>query len=424
MIADCSVDSPPRLDFYRPQSFADWRGRLDREHAAPIVAIAGSRGKTSVLRAVESIFQTANFRTASWTNRGVEIEGEGQRGELGPWSRVLTRLSAGGLDIAFQEIDWATVQAIGSPERDYPIVAIANLCGNNGACLATPETMLAHKALARIRGNLSPVGRLVLNAHDHALAEDERVETAGRFLVGITPDAPILRRHLQRGGDACCIENSVIVIEEAGAISPIVDVGNVAWLRDGNIQFSVQNALMAAAIARTCGLSATEIAAGLMAHKAKPETMPGSFNVFDTGGSTIVVDRPMPSWFLRTSLRAAANLGPGRQIRVVGPMPQVPRDDLAEVGRLVARHSGIVIVHGFADADRLDLLRHGAAANEVPPLFVQASDERQAIQQGIDILKDDDVLLILAENAPLAVKLVSSRVRRMQSEAFAHIGVA
>lgn len=424
MITEYSFDIPPRHEHYRPQSFADWRGRLDREHAAPIVAVAGSRGKTSVLRAVESIFQTARFRTASWTNRGVEIEGEGQRGELGPWSRALTRLNAGGLDIAFQEIDWATVQAIGSPERDYPIVAIANLCGNNDACLATPETMRARKALARIRGNLSPVGRLVLNAHDHALADDERVETAARFLIGITPDAPILRRHIQRGGDACWIDNSVIVLAESGVLTPVVDIGNVAWLRDGNIQFSVQNALMATAIARSCGLSATEIATGLMAHKAKPELMPGSFNVYDAGDSTIVIDRPMPSWFLRTSLRAAANLGVGRQVRVVGPMSQVPTDDLAEVGRLIARHSGVVIVHGFEDLARLGLLRQGAAANEVPPLFVQASDERQAIQQGIDMLKNDDVLLILAENAPLAVRLVSSRVRQLQNDSLVQAGVA
>ena len=28
--------------------------------------------------------------------------------------------------------------------------------------------------------------------------------------------------------------------------------------------------------------------------------MPGSFNVFDVGSATIVVDRPMPSWFLRS----------------------------------------------------------------------------------------------------------------------------
>ena len=73
------------------------------------------------------------------------------------------------------------------------------------------------------------------------------------------------------------------------------------------------------------------VAAGLTSHEARPESMPGSFNVFDSGSATIVVDRPMPSWFLRTSLRAAANLGSGRQIRVAGPMPDVFTDDLSKL---------------------------------------------------------------------------------------------
>ena len=110
MIAE-PVPSLPRRSSL-PTGFADWRARLDRERVAPVIAVAGSKGKTSVLRAVESIFRAGGYRFASWTDRGVEIEGEQQRGELGPWSRALTRLAAGGLDIAFQELDWATVPTV------------------------------------------------------------------------------------------------------------------------------------------------------------------------------------------------------------------------------------------------------------------------------------------------------------------------
>jgi hypothetical protein len=152
--------------------------------------------------------------------------------------------------------------------------------------------------------------------------------------------------------------------------------------------------------------------------------MPGSFNVFDNGNSTIVIDRPMPSWFLRSCLRATANLGLGRQIRIVGPMENVATDDLAEVGRLLGRHNGVVIMHGPWEAERLTLFRQGAAANEVPPIFLQATDERRAIQQGIEMLRSDDVLLILAENAPAAVRLVTSRIRRRSTIESRSVGVA
>lgn len=413
-----------RADSFRPPTFADWRSRLDRERTSPIVAVAGSRGKTSVLRAVESILRESNLRFASWTDRGVEIEGEGQHGELGPWQRALTRLNAGGLDIALQEIDWATIQTIGAPGSAYPVIAVSNLCGNSDACLATPETLLARKALNRIKSSVTGDGKVILNANDFEVADDMGDVTADRYLVGVSADVPVLRRHLERGGDACWVDSSVIVVHEDGVLHHVVDCGDLPWVHDGDIPFAVQNALIATAIARACGIAMADIAAGLAHHVARPESMPGSFNVFETGSSTIVIDQPVPSWFLRSSLRATANLGMGRHVCVVGPMTNVPLDDLAEVGRLIGRNSAVVVVHGDWDSERMSLFRQGAASTDVPPIFVQSVDERRAIQQGIGMVGREDVLLVLAEDAPAAVRLVSNRVRRQARADRAAVGAA
>jgi len=140
--------------------------------------------------------------------------------------------------------------------------------------------------------------------------------------------------------------------------------------------------------------------------------MPGSFNVFDVDSATIVVDRPMPSWFLRTALRASANLGSGRQIRVAGPMSDVSTDDLTEVGRLLGRFGGVLIVHGDWPPQRLERLRLGAAGNTVPPIFLLALDERTAVQQALTMLRAKDVLLILAESPAATVSLIQRHLRR------------
>jgi cyanophycin synthetase len=398
-----------------PTGFADWRARLDRERVAPVVAVAGSQGKTSVLRAVESILNAGQYRFASWTDRGVEIEGELQRGELGPWSRALTRLAAGGLDVALQELDWTTVPTVGAPGTKFPIVAVANLCANSEACILTPETLQARRALQLIKSSTAPGGRLVLNADDFALSDDGAMaaDPVGRFLVGISADAPVMRRHVVEGGDACWVENGAITIRDGSMTRAIIDVRQLPSTREGSIPFAIQNALIAAAIARSCGIPDCMIAAGLVAHEARPEAMPGSFNVFDSGPGTIVVDRPMPSWFLRISLRACANLGSGRQIRVAGPMPSVGTDDLSDVGRLLGRNGGVLIAHGIWPADRLEQLRQGVAGNTVPPIFLQAADERAAVQQAMDMLRTNDVLLVLAENPAATVSMIQRRLRRV-----------
>lgn len=410
MTAD--LDQYRFLNAPRPLGFADWRARLDREQIPPVIAIAGSRGKTSVLRAVESILRSGGHRFASWTDRGVEIDGERQHGELGPWSRALTRLNAGGLDVALQELDWTTVQALGALGTTYPISAVANLCGNSEACLVTPEILQARRALQHIRSHVMASGRLILNADDFAVASDDANESADRYLVGISADTPVLRRHLERDGEACWIAGSSVMLQEDRRPRPVVDVRWLRWTRSGTIPFAVQTALMATAIARSCGIPDDQIAAGLAAHDPRPETMPGSFNVFDIGSAIVVVDRPMPSWFLRMSLRATASLGSGRQIRVAGPMAEIATDDLLEIGRLLGRGGGVMILHGSWGVERLNLVRQGAAGNDVPPIVVQVNDERTAIQHGLGMLKPDDVMLILAENAPATIRLIGKRLRR------------
>jgi cyanophycin synthetase len=413
MTAEKLLDRPRPVR--RPSGVADWRRHLDRERLSPLIAVAGSRGKTSVVRALESVLSGAGCRIASWTGGGVEIDGERQRGELGPWSRALTSLAAGGLDLAIQELDWVTVQTLAVASVRYPIVAVTNLCANSEACLITPEMVQARIALSRIRESVAPGGRLILNADDFVVSDDDPDELAHRYLIGINPGTPVLRRHLRRGGNACWIEDFTILIQEDNQIARVVDLRNLAWTRAGTIPFAVQNALLVTAIARACGVPPWQIADGLASHAPRPEKMPGSFNVFEADASTIIVDRPAPPWFLRTSLRATAAFASGRHLRVVGPMVNVEREDMFEVGRLLGRAGGVLVVHGAWTAERLELLRQGAAVNDVPPLFVQASDEHSAIHQAIGMLRPDDVLLVLAEDPVAVVRQITRRLRRRVS---------
>src|SRR4051812_38245128 len=147
-----------------PASFTAWRSRVDRDRIPPVIAVAGSRGKTSVIRVLESIFQTASLRYGVWTDGGVEIEGERQYGELSAWTRVLTRTAAGGLDLAVREVDWALAHPLSVPATNYPVVAITNLCANSEACLLTPESVHARRALSRLRSTLPAGSHLIINA--------------------------------------------------------------------------------------------------------------------------------------------------------------------------------------------------------------------------------------------------------------------
>jgi len=135
--------------------------------------------------------------------------------------------------------------------------------------------------------------------------------------------------------------------------------------------------------------------------------MPGSFNVVAVGDATVIVDRPAPSWFLRTALRAVAHLGARRLLTIVGRMEAVPEDDLVETGRLLGRNGGAIILHSAeVEARRHTLFRQGLLVNDVPPVVVSTVTERQAVNRALAMLRPDDIVLVLADQPAAVIRLL------------------
>lgn len=382
-----------------PPSFADWRSRLDRAGVPAVIGVAGSRGKSTIIHLVDAIFREAGLRTALWTDQGIEVNGRRQRGELVPWSRALDRVGGGSLDVAIQELDWSLVHAVGLPARSYPLIAISNLCVNSDSCLVRTESLIAGRALSVLRAAARHDGAIVLNGEDFSVAGRLDEIDSSAILVGLSKDTPLVRNHLQAGGTAVWTERQAILSGTAASMSQIGPIANLPFALHGAIGFQVHNALMAAAIAGACGIPAATIAAALAAFHVSAAAMPGSFNILTIGGSTVVVDRPAPSWFLRTALRGMAHLLPGhRLVTIAGKLNEVPDDDLVETGRLLGRAGGALILHRGAERpDRAALLRQGIAANEVPPLVIHVDSERQAIARVLRMLRLDDLAFVLAD---------------------------
>src|SRR5687768_4870440 len=92
-------------------------GRAERLLAVPgtlpLVAVAGSRGKSTTAWMLDGIVRAAGYTNGAWLSSGVHVNGELQAGELGPWTDVIRRARAGQLNLVLQEMDAATVVAAG-----------------------------------------------------------------------------------------------------------------------------------------------------------------------------------------------------------------------------------------------------------------------------------------------------------------------
>jgi hypothetical protein len=116
----------------------------------------------------------------------------------------------------------------------------------------------------------------------------------------------------------------------------------------------------------------------------------------------------MPSWFLRPVLRAANPQAKRRQISVIGGLNKLPMADLFEIGRLLGRSHGAVILHGELKEDRYADFRRGVARNPYPPVLIHLPTERRAINRAMQAVRADDVLLFLSDGDPgPAIRAVS-----------------
>ncbi len=230
LLSRSAVRSLPRLQ-PAPESFRHWRERIIAAGLEPIIVVAGSRGKSTVVRLLNDMFVEAGLRTAIWTNRGVEIEGAPQRGELGPWAKVRDHLSSGTLDVAIREVAWSTVRTSGLIEASSPIVTVTNVCANRDACMIYGEAKLAAQTLPTLLNAASHDGLVVLNGEDFAVSGDEVVCDRPQWLVALTRATPLMREHLDNDGTAAWIEDGQLTIGDRAVIfcAPAASSTTTIW---------------------------------------------------------------------------------------------------------------------------------------------------------------------------------------------------
>ncbi|HET8522008.1 MAG TPA: hypothetical protein VFL82_02170 [Thermomicrobiales bacterium] len=401
--ASISRARPPR-----PASFRRWQHELMRHGTLPIIGVAGSRGKSTVIRMIDAVLKSAGLRSAIWTNTGVEILGRRQRGELGAWSQALERLATGSIDVAIQELDWAMVNAVGLPPASYATIAVTNLCGNSEACLLDEHTRSAFKAMPKLLDAVAEHGALVLNLDDYQLASGHPREAALTFVTAVSKDSPILRERLSQRQYGVWLEQETLVFGDSLKLpaTPVIDFDHLPLTLGGDAMFEASNAMTAIAICLSMGLDVPSIQDGLNGFECDPKTMPGSFNCFTYNGARVVVDRIDPSWFLRPVLRAINPGGNTRQVTVVGPLTDFPLDDVKEVGRLLGRYVGGILVHSSDDDDWLREFRQGVSTNRVPPVIAHLPTERRAINRLLKNAHEGDALLILTSAPTTAIRAI------------------
>lgn len=374
----------------------------------PLIAVGGSRGKSTVASMIDSIIRLSGASVGTWISSGVYVDGEQMEGELRPWSRVLLASKYGELNAVVQELEAAVVVGAGLPSRTYPLAVMTTVCGNDDSCRLSMSTELEERSLTAIANAVRDDGCVIANADDLSVVAAAQSASSRVIMYALHPENPVLRRHLDAGNDGVWMVDGTIVWGNSGGFTEVVDAARIPATLDGAFIFQSQNAMAATAAAMHLGIDPQTAARGLSVFQPHEETQPGACNILELNGGRVVVDSPMQTWTLKMLARGIKHQPHRRSIVVSGCFPALNKDDAREVGRILGGLGGVILLHyDTDDGDHVAAVKSGIASNSIPPIVAVLGSECAALEQLRATIGNGDTALVLSANPEMVVKFIA-----------------
>jgi cyanophycin synthetase len=399
------------VDLLYPPGAPGSNGRI------PIVAVAGTNGKTTTVRLIAHLQAMAGRTVGMTTTDGVYVAGRRiDTGDCsGPKSArnvllhpdveaAVFETARGGIlreGLAFDRCDVAVVTNIG----------LGDHLGLN--YIATVDDLAVVKRV--IVDNVAPGGMAVLNAADPIVARKAAFCPGRVTFFALDGSQPVLAAHRARGQRVVFRANDAILAVEGGFRQEF-PLGEIPLTRGGTIPFQVENVMAAIAAAWALGLDWADVRRGLAHFVSDVATVPGRFNVFDYRGATLIADYGHNPDAL-AALVAAVEAMPGNTRSVVISAAGDRRDeDIRMQGKIIGDAFDRALLYEDAcqrnrpDGETLRLLREGLAGARRTREIEEIRGEFKAIDAALAQLQPGDVCLILIDQVDAALAHIAQRV--------------
>jgi cyanophycin synthetase len=234
----------------------------------PVVAVAGSRGKTTVCRLLGHLGQAAG-RRVGWTGAdgiyvdGVLVEG-GDHSGVGGAGRLLTRP---GIDLAVAETAHRSILLGGIGVTHNDVSVVTNVAITAPDVDGAYDTDTADR-LAEVKAVVTRITRsdgwCVLNGDDPRVWAMRTLSPARPWVFSRDPDSPAVREAVEDGARATTVVDGWVCVLEAGHDpDPLVSLAQVPLTSGKAAPYAVENALAAASAALAVGLPRDAVATGL-----------------------------------------------------------------------------------------------------------------------------------------------------------------
>lgn len=320
-------DSFRNLGWYALTAWSRWKLK---GFQGPVIAITGTKGKTTTTRLISRIYSDAGYRVGMACSGGVYVNGtcvlSGQfSGADGP----LRAYRAGGRDLLVLETAHGSIQRYGFGFPDCNVAIFTNITdGHLGELgIETLGEMLALKW--RLASGVRSGGTIILNADDPLLSSlrPPRCVEAVHLSLARSP----AHGGADLGTPLYRYDYHGAVVKECGGCSSIVaEISDAPLLCKGFAPYNAYNLLAAIASVEAMRpflpVSQESLLGSLMSFGSVPDDNPGHFNLFEGAWGRVLLLAGSNRDSYQRDAQALA------RIRVCPPFP---------VGRIIGVITGI-----------------------------------------------------------------------------------
>ncbi len=383
----------------------------------PVVAVAGTNGKTTTARLISSILAGNGMRVGLTSTDGVYIEGRRiDRGDCSGPKSARNVLLHPDVDIAVFETARGGVLREGLGFDRCNVAVITNIGTGDHLGLnyiTTVEDLAVVKRV--IVENVTNTGYAVLNAADPHVAS-MAANCPGRVIFFARDSFnPHAATHRAQGNRVVYVEGESIVCAE-GKDEHRMSLAEIPITGGGAIGFQIENVMAATAACWALGLSWKTIAAGLAGFVNDARTAPGRFNIFDYRGATLIADYGHNPDAIHALVDAIETMPAQKRSVVISGAGDRRNEDIRRQTEILGHAFDEVILYqdacqrGRKDGEVLAILREGLGGTERTRYIEEIHGEFRAIDNALSRLKRGDLCLILIDQVEEALEHIARRI--------------